>query len=374
MKIGIFGGTFAPVHNGHINIAKSAIAQLGLDKLIVMPNGLPPHKECVLDKNDRFAIAELAFGDIPTVEISDYEIKKGGANYSYETLEYLSSVYPLAELYFVIGGDSLRDFRFWKNPKKIASLATLVVAERGSKMPAEDLQKLKDDYSAKILFLDFQPISVSSTDLRVRYRFGDDNLEYLPKKVDGYIKQRGLFADSVNKVQILKTLLTEKRFLHTKSVVEAGVDFARANGISEEKVFLGCLLHDCGKNISEDKWLDYGFSNQDELLPPILHSGLGVLVAQKDFGVNDAEILDAIRFHTTAKPQMSPLAMLVFVADKAEKTRKYDTSEYYSLALTDLEKAFKKVLYDMYLIALNKYGAKNVDKTTISALKYYKLI
>ena len=374
MKIGIFGGTFAPAHNGHVNMAKCAINQLQLDKLIVMPNGLPPHKECVLDKNDRLAITELAFGDIPNVEISHYEIEKDGANYSYETLEHLRSLYPFDELYFVIGGDSLKDFCLWKNPRQIASVATLVVADRGVKISSEYLQKIKNDYFAKIIFLDFQPIPISSSKIRFRYRFGDDNSEYLPKAVDEYIKKKGLFKDSLKKVKTLKTLLEEKRFLHTKSVVEAGLDFARANGISEEKAFLACLLHDCGKNIPVEKWVDYGFSNQEELLPPILHSGLGVLVAQIDFGINDNEILDAIRFHTTAKPQMSSLAMLVFVADKAEKTRRYDTAEYYSLALTNLEKAFKKVLYDMYIIALNKYGAKNVDKTTLSALKYYKLI
>jgi len=156
--------------------------------------------------------------------------------------------------------------------------------------------------------------------------------------------------------------------------VEAGLDFARKNGISEEKAFIACLLHDCAKNLTTDEWQNYDFTNEENLLPPILHSGLGVNVAQKDFGVTDEEILDAIRYHTTAKPEMTPLAKLVFVADKAEKTRKYDTTDYYQTALCDLNKAFKMVLYDMFKIAQNKYGIQNVDKTTLSALKYYKMI
>ena len=89
MKIGIFGGTFAPVHNGHVKIAKSALDQLGLDKLIIMPNGLPPHKETTLNKYDRLNVTRLAFEGLPNTIVSDYEITQQGANYSYKTLQHL---------------------------------------------------------------------------------------------------------------------------------------------------------------------------------------------------------------------------------------------------------------------------------------------
>ena len=132
MNIGIFGGTFAPAHNGHVEIAKQAIMSHELDKLIVIPNGLPPHKECVMSKMDRFNVTKLAFGDLQGVEISDYEINKEGANYSYLTLQYFKRIYPDDELFFVIGGDSLRDLHLWKNPEKVVEYATLAVAERGN--------------------------------------------------------------------------------------------------------------------------------------------------------------------------------------------------------------------------------------------------
>jgi len=374
MKIGIFGGTFAPAHNGHVQIVKHALATLALDKLIVIPNGLPPHKQCAMDKMTRFNIAELAFGDIDGVEVSDYEINRDGANYSYLTLQHFKEIYPDDQLFFIIGGDSLRDLHLWKNPQTVVELATLAVAERGDMDNGEYAKSVMEKYPfAKIKFLDFEPIHVSSTDIRVAYRFGE-SVSCVPAKVDDYVRSTGVFADSVEMVTKLKPLLQEKRFLHTRSVVEAGVDFARVNGISEEKAFVACLLHDCAKNIPVENWVDYAFGNEENLLPPILHSGLGVKVAQKVFGVYDKEILDAIRYHTTAKAEMSPLAKLVFVADKAEKNRKYDTSLYYSQALKNIDLAFKTVLFDMYQIALNKYGAQNVDKTTLSALKYYKLI
>jgi len=374
MKIGIFGGTFAPVHNGHVKIAKSALDQLGLDKLIIMPNGLPPHKETTISKYDRLKITQLAFDGLPKTTVSDYEINQQGANYSYKTLQYLRTIYPDDQLFFVIGGDSLRDFCLWKNPKEILDLTTLAVATRGqsNQVYLTDLKKVYPN--ANVVCLDFEPMEVSSTQIRLNYRLGRSNDAFVPQKVNDYIIQNALFGDSVNMVAKLKTMLIEKRFLHTISVVEAGLDFARKNGISEEKAFIACLLHDCAKNLTTDEWQNYDFTNEENLLPPILHSGLGVNVAQKDFGVTDEEILDAIRYHTTAKPEMTPLAKLVFVADKAEKTRKYDTTDYYQTALCDLNKAFKMVLYDMFKIAQNKYGIQNVDKTTLSALKYYKMI
>lgn len=374
MKIGFFGGTFAPAHNGHVNMLLSAIRQLNLDKVIVMPNGIPPHKYCAMDKADRFNVAKLAFDGIEKVEVSDYELNKDGASYSYQTLEYLSTLYPDDDLFFIMGGDSLRDFPLWVKPERIAQLATLVVATRDGSVDKDSLSAVRKAFGARVVFLDFQPIAVSSTDIRTRFRLGMDNSENVPEKVNEYVLTKGIFKDFADKVEKLRTLLEEKRFAHTVSVVYAGIDFAKRNGVTEEDAFLGCLLHDCGKNIPQEDWGKYGFSNREGLLPPIVHCALGVEVAKKEFSVTDQRILDAIRFHTTAKPEMSRLEKLVFVADKAEKNRKYDVTRYYNTALVDLNKAFEYVLYDMYLIAVRKYGIERVDKMTLSALKYYKLI
>ena len=109
-------------------------------------------------------------------------------------------------------------------------------------------------------------------------------------------------------------------------------------------------------------------------MPPILHCGLGVLVAQKEFGVTDQDVLNAIRYHTTGRPDMSELEKLVFVADKAEKNRKYDVCAYYKAGLTNLDKAFKMVLKDMYDIAVKKYGADKVDGLTVATMDFYHLL
>lgn len=373
MKIGFFGGTFAPVHNAHINMVKGALTQLNLDKIIVMPSGQPPHKYSFVDKNERFKMAQLAFGNIKKVTVSDYEIKSGTKNYSYLTLNHIKALYPTAEIFFIMGGDSLRDFPLWKKPEEIARLATLAVAERGDSFN-EDAAFVAEKYGAKVVFLDIIPLEISSTEIRINYEFDKSNAKYLPQNVDNYIKEKGLFSKHTQMIKKVKKLLKPSRFWHTYSVVKAGQEFARANFIDAEDAFVACLLHDCGKNIPIEKWEYYDFNNEEKLLSPLIHCALGVKVAQKVFSITDQKILDAIRFHTTGRPGMADLEKLVFVADKAEKTRSYDVSSYYQLALKNLDEAFKSVLKDLYGITVKKYGKNNVDALTVSTMKYYKLV
>ncbi len=372
MKIGFFGGTFAPVHNAHINIVKGALKQLNLDKMIVMPSGQPPHKYSYIDKTERLNLTQLAFEDLKNVEVSDYEIKSGIKNYSYLTLAHIKELYPNAEIFFIMGGDSLRDFSLWKKPEEIARLATLAVAQRGDSLKNDAAFNSKK-YGAKVVFLDVIPSEISSTEIRINYEFGIDNTKYLPQNVDNYIKQKGLLCKHAEMVDKLKALLEPSRFLHTYNVVKAGQEFARANSINTENAFIACLLHDCGKNIPVMQWENYGFFNEEKLLKPLIHCALGVKVAQKDFFIKDQKILDAIRYHTTGRPNMTPLEKLVFVADKAEKTRRYDVSNYYSIALKSIDKAFVMVLTDMYGIAVKKYGKNNVDTLTVATMRYYNL-
>ena len=374
MKICFLGGTFAPAHNGHISLAKSAAAQLKPDKFIIMPCGIPPHKHEEAQAKDRMEMAKAAFADIPAVEISDYEIKREGKSFSYLTMQHLKQTYPDAELYFVMGADSLRDFDRWVNPQAIADLATLAVAVREDCDVISDVKKVKREFGARVVLLDAPEIDVSSTEIRVNCEFGLDNSALIPDSVAQYIKRRGLFSKYADAAKKLKGLQEQKRYLHTASVVKAGLDFARAAAVDEDKAFVACMLHDCGKNIPQEKWQYYGFDNVENLLPPILHCGLGVLVAQKEFGVTDQDVLNAIRYHTTGRPDMSELEKLVFVADKAEKNRKYDVCAYYKAGLTNLDKAFKMVLKDMYDIAVKKYGADKVDGLTVATMNFYHLL
>ena len=218
MKIGIFGGTFNPPHNTHVDIVKTAKQQLGLDELIVMPCGDPPHKTCEVAASVRFELAKLAFDGIATVD--DYELNKDGKSYTVETLRHVAVENPNAELYLIIGGDSLKNFGKWYSPREIAELCTLAVASRGKrKTPKRTVERIEEKYGAKVVLLDTKPNTVSSTEIRLRYEFGLDNSELVPKAVDDYVLKNGLFAEHCETIDKLRGYLKDERFNHTFYVV-----------------------------------------------------------------------------------------------------------------------------------------------------------
>ena len=118
MRIAIFGGSFDPVHNEHVRVAENAIKTLGLDRLIVMPANIPPHKKTgrLSYGKARLDMCKLAISHLDCVEISDYELNKGGTSYTFETCRYYKETYPGAQLFWLVGTDMLRDFPTWKNP------------------------------------------------------------------------------------------------------------------------------------------------------------------------------------------------------------------------------------------------------------------
>lgn len=321
MKIGIFGGTFNPPHISHVNILLQAQSQLALDKLIVFPCGNPPHKKCDVDKSTRLALTRLAFDGI--AQVDDYELNKDGKSYTVETLQMLRKRYPDDEFYLIIGGDSFRDFDKWYHADEIARLCTLAVAERSRKTSVATLRKI-ERIGAKVTFVSVKPTNVSSTEVRLRYQFGLDNGQFVPKAVDEYIKSHGLYAEYLPLANKLRGYLKPERFAHTFYVVKRGLELATEE--ERDKVFVACLLHDCAKYILPGDYAKYGFVRPNDMPNNVVHAFLGALVARLDFGVTDEEIISAIRYHCTAKPDMNRLQMIVYVADKTEQTRKYPLS------------------------------------------------
>ncbi|MCQ2399498.1 MAG: nicotinate (nicotinamide) nucleotide adenylyltransferase, partial [Clostridia bacterium] len=146
MKIGIFGGTFDPVHNEHVNTVKTAIKELGLDRLYVIPAYVSPFKRgvTVTSPADRMEMVRLAFKDAgEKVIVSDYEIEKGGSSYTYETVLYLKKFFPHDNLYLIVGGDSLSTFRTWCKPEVIMKNADLAVVDRNFNYTALETERKK---------------------------------------------------------------------------------------------------------------------------------------------------------------------------------------------------------------------------------------
>ncbi|MCH5151467.1 MAG: nicotinate (nicotinamide) nucleotide adenylyltransferase [Clostridiales bacterium] len=344
MKIGIFGGTFNPPHVSHLNIVRQALNQLSLDKMIVVPCGIPPHKPCEVDGRTRLTLTQLAFDGL--AEVSDYELNKAGKSYTVETLRYFKDLYPNSELYLIIGGDSLVNFGKWYRPKEIATLATLVVADRKRKTSIRTVNRIERDFGAKVVRLELKPTAVNSTEIRLRYQFGMDNTDVVPQSVNQYILQRGLYGEH-REIAKLRSYLKSERFSHTFYVVKRGLELA-ADG-EKDKVFTACLLHDCAKYISPADYAKYGFVQPHDMPDSVVHSFLGREVAKQDFGVTDGEILDAITYHTTGRPNMSRLEKIVYVADKTEDSRSYPLAHLKKGSLDDMFIACLKEAYEVCL-------------------------
>ena len=198
MKKAIFGGTFDPIHIGHIHIAYEALYSLHLDKILFMPAGNPPNKmnKEITDAHIRYGLVEKAIECESHFEISKYEINKKENSYTYETLEHFNKLHDDIEWYFLIGGDSLMDLVNWKNVDRLLNNCKLVVYNRAGFTFEEVLREKKrveKEFNSKITFLNMPIIDISSTNIRKSIKAGR-NIEYLlPKGVENIIDKLHLY-------------------------------------------------------------------------------------------------------------------------------------------------------------------------------------
>lgn len=198
IKLGIYGGTFSPPHLGHVNAARSFVKGAMLDRLLIMPTFLPPHKLQVdgASAEDRLAMCKIAFADVPNTEISDFEIKNGGKSYTYLTLQQFSK--QDVDLYFLCGTDMILTMGEWKHPEVIFKHATVCFVRRESdanndRLIEEKIKFYRDAYSAKIIALEHDAYPASSTDIRAAISDRRSLAAILPSGVCDYIVSRGLY-------------------------------------------------------------------------------------------------------------------------------------------------------------------------------------
>lgn len=198
MKKGILGGTFDPIHNGHLNIAYEAAERLKLDKIVFIPTGNPPHKrgKAITDSSIRYRMVEKAIKDESIFEIDNYEIHKKGLSFTYETLEYLTEKEPYTEWYFISGADCLIEMETWNNVKRIMELCRLVVFNRPGYSSSE-IEKQREligkKYNKDIIFLDLPLMDISASYIRKKVK-ENNNITYLvPCSVSRYIKELRLY-------------------------------------------------------------------------------------------------------------------------------------------------------------------------------------
>lgn len=196
-KIGIMGGTFNPIHNGHIALAEAAYKTFSLDKILFMPSGKSYMKQHVLENEKRVAMVAKAIESIPYFELSTIEVERSGNTYTSETLQQLTQQNPDIQYHFIMGADSLFHIEKWKNPEVIFELSTLICMMRDD----YDMTDIKDkgaelmQKGANILYLNVPKIDISSTDIRNRVKLHQSISDLVPEKVAKYILQEHLYEE-----------------------------------------------------------------------------------------------------------------------------------------------------------------------------------
>lgn len=195
-RIGIMGGTFNPPHNGHVHAAQQAVKALHFDKLLLIPDNVPPHKEIPnrsADSRQRLEMTRCMAAEIPSAEVSDIELKRGGRSYTADTLRALRTQYPEAELFLVIGTDMLLTLDQWREPEALCAMASFAVVARDDadrKAIAQKAACLRQKWQAKIEIVNCPALPVSSTQVRA-----DRSLckKMVPPAVYAYIEQQRLY-------------------------------------------------------------------------------------------------------------------------------------------------------------------------------------
>jgi len=346
MRIAIFGGAFNPVHREHVHLAEAAVKELGLDKIIIMPSAISPHKKGrpVVDFWRRFEMCRLAFSHIKQAEVSNYELTRGGVSYTCLTSSYFHSLYPRDELYFLIGADMLKSFPDWKNPREILQNLTLAACARETTESFQGYKRVVENtFGTKVKTISYVGDKVSSTRVRTLAALGENISGYVDAKVCQYIKDNGIYL--LPNLLKIKELMPQKRWQHTLNVAVICAENASRADISEEQAITMAALHDVAKYLENDSPYLQGFTCPQGVPSPVVHQYSGAYVAEHTFGVTDSVVLSAIACHTSGKENMSKADELLFLADVLEESRTFDgVEELRALFKEDLDKCLEEQL------------------------------
>ena len=395
MKIGILGGTFDPIHNTHIYMGNQVLKALDLDKLYFMPAFYPPHKnaEKITDETHRLNMIKLAIEDLENIDCLTLEIDSK-LSYTADTLTVLKNKYPNDEFYFIIGGDSISSFESWYHPEIILEKASIVVIRRKDETLdtldatishiISKFQHTMSKHNTKVLLLDTDVSNISSSYIRTHPL--EECRSMIPEKVYNYILKNQLYSDnnknmawSVGKIKSdLKKLLNPHRYQHTLGVADTAKRMAEAFHINPNLAYLAGLLHDCAKHYSNDELIRFCkknnifISKSEQNAPFLLHGKVGAYIAREKYHVENSDVLNAVRWHTTGKADMTTLEQIIFCADYIEPSRTIQPNLSYLRKISDknLDLLTCHIIHD----TLNYLKTKEqiIDEHTEEAYRFYK--
>lgn len=371
----VFGGSFDPVHVEHTNILKAAVKELCADKVIVVPTKNPPHKSASKTPfSDRAEMARIAFSKVSAnVIVDDIENRNDGVNYSSDNLPVLEKKY--GNFVYVIGGDSLLALESWHEPEFIVRNFEIAVFDREGYQSAKDkAAELNEKWNGKIRILEYVGKEVDSHTIRDRLMLKAD-VSGLDENVGRYIKSRNLYSEFFLCVDKAATYLDAKRLVHSKNTALVALSLNRnfCPKIDEDKVLLAGLLHDVGKMYDKTE-LPKNIINaipSDSIGTPVQHQFVSAEIVKNDFHISDEDVLNAIRFHTTGRENMSQFEKLIYVSDLISYERNFQGVESLRKAVyNDFEKGFITCL--TYSRDYVVETGREVYPLTDKAINFYK--
>jgi nicotinate-nucleotide adenylyltransferase len=379
VKLAILGGSFNPVHLGHLWLADAALSVLGYDRVILVPAFTSPFKSGSNEASpsDRLDMLAASIPGEPRLAIDDCEIKRGGVSYTIDTIVDVKRRYcPAGKIGLILGDDLVSAFSQWRRVEDIAAETDIIIARR------ESLESPPFPYPHHLL--NNAVMELSSAVIRERIRKRESWRSLVPqgartiiedRRLYGYTSQgytaalTGASADGgvpgqapgswtkitwefITRVEAeVRSLVSLSRFLHSRGAALLAYDLCVHFGLDPHRGYVAGLAHDMAKSLPEGEMMrlarrdDKNFSRLEQKKPALLHGMAGAVLFRQKFGVEDEDILEAIRYHTTGGLGMGPLAQVVYIADKIEHSRgniKGELREFSRFA--DLDSLFTAVL------------------------------
>lgn len=323
IRIILFGGSFDPIHKGHIEIAKAALKQRKANALWIIPTKMSPFKENSTLFHHRYKMIEMAISSISGMYVSDIEDSLPSPSYSIDTVLKLKEEYPNVEFEWLIGSDQLSRMHEWKSYDQLKNEVNFIVYNRSKDPLDTTLPVIKGDF-----------IEISSTDIREGLSTATD------KKILNYMSENSLYMK-----QMLKRKLSQQRYEHVLRVLDLGESLALHHNLDVDAVRLAILAHDmCKEDDVEmmENLMKKVYPEFAHLHPAIYHAFAAADELSRKYYVKNKKVLNAVRAHVNGE-STHPISQVVYIADKCESGRNYDVKPLVDLAFANLNEGFKAV-------------------------------
>ena len=335
MKIGFFGGSFDPIHYGHLILAQQLINEAALDKVVFVPNYVSPNKAHSMkaSPNDRLELIKLAIKDNPKLDVSDLEIRKGELCFMDEDMTEFKTLYPNDELYVITGQDAFMRIEKWHNFETFLVDNKFLIGKRPGLSTKELFGLFKDLFARfnhlQLEFFDIPEMDLSSVTIQNKIRVGKSVKYLIPDNCIEYIEANNLYDSLIPKLKkFVESNVKSTRLDHTKGVVDTAKKMAVRYDVDPKKAEIAAWFHDAFRSAGN-----------------LEHGPIAAEKIQELFNVHDPEIIEAIKNHTTGHPNMSKLDKIIYIADSLEPGRDYPgVEELRKIMYVDLDECLYQLM------------------------------